>query len=338
MGFTVSVYMSKRPILQNTFKRVKAFFIYTSFQLHTPTPPALPPSKPAPLLLQPPICTPLRRRDRITPRHPPLHKPHRIIPSPPRTHPIHRKIRTHNLRPTRKRQIPHLRRPILHRAHRNIRSRTNYISLGNQIANDGRPIATRLVVLDDRCVGRASKTIRKHGSVLQGGCGGAVEFSWRRGVGGVSVVVEEEEEAAAEGVEGWPAVGEDRLFEGQVSLSNVVGADEAVFGEHGEDFGVDVEEAGERPVGGFAGAHAAELAGGGVGFELEVDEDGDVVFVFVGPGFEGAEAVDEGVADGVGVEVGYMEDFDTGLFEHFTIEGSCGVGEVGELPCGGWVV
>ena len=121
-------------------------------------------------------------------------------------------------------------------------------------------------------------------------------------------------------------------------MADVVGADEFVFGEDGEDFCVDVEEARERPVRGFAGADAAELAGGGVGFELEVDDDGDVFGVGVGPVLELLQALDEGVAYGVGVEVCHVEDFETGLFQNVAVVRGAGVGEVEQRPDHWWVV
>lgn len=85
------------------------------------------------------------------------------------------------------------------------------------------------------------------------------------------------------------------------------------MGEHGENFGIDVEETGECPVCGFAGAYAADCAGGGIGLELEIDDDGEVVWVCVGPVLQVGEAVDKGVANRVWVEVCDVEDFDAGL-------------------------
>lgn len=103
------------------------------------------------------------------------------------------------------------------------------------------------------------------------------------------------------------------FLEGEVGAADVVGPDEFGGGEDGEDFRVDVEEARECPVAGFGRAHAAEDAAEGVGFQLEVDDDGEMVWVRVGPGFELLEAGGEGVADGVGVEVCDVEDFDAGF-------------------------
>ena len=57
-----------------------------------------------------------------------------------------------------------------------------------------------------------------------------------------------------------------------------------------------------------------------------------MVLVAVGPGFELREAVDEGVADGVGVEVGDVEDFDAGFLENGAVEGCAGVCEIRQSP------
>jgi hypothetical protein len=80
------------------------------------------------------------------------------------------------------------------------------------------------------------------------------------------------------------------------------------------------------------------LAGGGIGFEFEVNEDGDVVFVLVGPFFEGLQTADEGVAHRVWVEICYMENLDARLLENSSVERFGGVGEIGECPYGGWVI
>jgi hypothetical protein len=80
------------------------------------------------------------------------------------------------------------------------------------------------------------------------------------------------------------------------------------------------------------------LAGWRVSFEFEIDEDGDVVFVGVGPFFEVVQAVDERVADGVWVEVCYVEDLDAWFQKDGAVERRSCVGQIGEGPCGGWIV
>jgi hypothetical protein len=172
---------------------------------------------------------------------------------------------------TSKRQLTHLSRLVLNGTHRNIGPRAHDVVLLGQLLDHGRAVHARLVVLDDCAVGRARETVSEDSAVLERWRGRAVQFARRSRVTGLWVVIEEEKEAPAHVVKFRPAVLEDRLLEREVAFADVVGADESAFGEDGEDLGVDVEEAGERPVGCFAGADAAELAGWGVGLELEVD-------------------------------------------------------------------
>jgi hypothetical protein len=77
---------------------------------------------------------------------------------------------------------------------------------------------------------------------------------------------------------------------------------------------------------GLVGADAAFAAGGGFHFELEVDEDGEVVGVGVGPAFELVEALEESVADRVRVAVCDVEDFEARLGHVWVVEGDRGVG------------
>lgn len=80
-----------------------------------------------------------------------------------------------------------------------------------------------------------------------------------------------------------PSVCQDAFLEREVRHALVIGSDESLAGQHELDLLVDVEETGERPVQRrVVEAESVEGAGGGVGFEFEVDDDGNVCWVFVG--------------------------------------------------------
>jgi hypothetical protein len=164
-------------------------------------------------------------------------------------------------------------------------------------------------------------------SAGEDGAGGEVEVA--DGIG----IVEEEDAFAAGFGEGGPALIDDRFAEGALGAADIIGTEDTVGGDDGEDFSFQRIQKGGGP-----GDGLGQVGADGVRFQFQEEEERDVVGVGVRPGHHLAEGLGEGGDGGLKIDIGDVKDFgawgEQGLGVGGYDEGEAEFGGAGDS---GWV-